>query len=68
MKRALCAIIIICAVAPIIVGCEAFRKKFVRKPKKEEEVKVVVYTHEYESQYTVDQLYKRYYMYEMGIQ
>ncbi|MFH1045411.1 MAG: hypothetical protein V1727_00420 [Candidatus Omnitrophota bacterium] len=45
-------------------GCEAFRKKFIRKAKKEEkEVNVVVFTQEYESQYSAQDLYKRYYIF-----
>jgi hypothetical protein len=46
-----------------VCGCEAFRKKFVRKPKKEKEIKVIVRTQEYEYPYTVVVAYKNYYLY-----
>ena len=44
-----------------LCGCEAFRRKFVRKPKHEKEVEVVVRTQEYESEYTAEEIYKKYY-------
>jgi hypothetical protein len=46
-----------------VCGCEAFRKKFVRKPKKEKEIKVIVRTQEYEYPYSVVVAYKNYYLY-----
>ena len=48
-----------------LCGCEAFRKKFVRKPK-EKEVKVVVQTYEYESEYSLENAYKKYYSFWRG--
>lgn len=50
------------------LGCEAFRKKFVRKPKKEKEVKIVVETYEYESQYSPQTSYKKYFSFWRGWQ
>ncbi len=46
-----------------ITGCEAFRKKFVRKPKREKEVKVVINPREYESDYSVEKAYKQYFLF-----
>ena len=45
------------------LGCEAFRKKFVRKPKKEKEVEVVVHTQEYVSEYSTEETYKKYFLF-----
>ncbi len=42
-------------------GCEAFRRKFVRKSKREMEIKVIVETREYSPQYSVEEMYQRYY-------
>ena len=58
--------VLICALiffSLTLTGCEAFRKKFVRKPKKEKEIKVVIHTHEYESLYSVEQSYKKYFLF-----
>lgn len=44
-----------------LFGCEAFRKKFVRKPK-EKEVKIVVETYEYESE-PAEKTYKRFFLF-----
>ena len=44
-----------------LFGCEAFRKKFVRKPK-EKEVKIVVETYEYEAE-PVEETYKRFFLF-----
>lgn len=46
-----------------VSGCEAFRKKFVRKSKRQKEVKVVIETYEYESMYSVEETYKRYFLF-----
>ena len=45
------------------LGCEAFRKKFVRKPKKDKEVEVVVHTQEYVSEYSTEETYKKYFLF-----
>ena len=44
-----------------LFGCEAFRKKFVRKPK-EKEVKIVVETYEYEAE-SAEKTYKRFFLF-----
>ncbi|MCQ9207853.1 MAG: hypothetical protein NG712_00495 [Omnitrophica bacterium] len=46
-----------------VIGCEAFRKKFVRKAKREKEIKVVIETYEYESRYSIEESYKRYFLF-----
>lgn len=48
-----------------LCGCEVFRRKFVRKPKKKT-VAVVVQTYEYESEYSFEKAYKKYYSYWRG--
>lgn len=45
------------------LGCEAFRRKFVRKPEKEKEIKVIIETQEYESRYSPEQSYKKYFLF-----
>ena len=59
--------VLICAILCLfnLTGCEAFRKKFVRKPKIKE-VKVVVHTYEYESEYSLEKAYKKYYSFWRG--
>ena len=47
----------------LLCGCEAFRKKFVRKPKREKEVTVVVKIQEYESKYSTAETYKKYFLF-----
>jgi hypothetical protein len=44
-------------------GCAAFRKKFVRKRKRKKEVKVVIETKEYECLYSIEEKYKRYFLF-----
>ncbi len=44
-----------------LTGCEAFRKKFVRKSKREKEVNVVIDIKEYESEYSLKEAYKKYF-------
>ncbi len=44
-----------------LCGCEAFRKKFVRKSKRGKEVEVVIHPIEYESKYTIEEAYKKYF-------
>lgn len=44
-----------------LCSCESFRRKFVRKSRKEKEIKVVVDIQEYQSQYSAEELYQRYY-------
>ncbi|MBN3039266.1 MAG: hypothetical protein JW869_07630 [Candidatus Omnitrophica bacterium] len=63
MRQKTKTVIILVSMTFIFSGCESFRKKFVRKPKEKEVVNVVVRTHEYESQYTIDELYKKYYIF-----
>lgn len=46
-----------------LCGCEAFRKKFVRKPKGKREIKVVIETQEYDPEYSVEETYKRYFLF-----
>jgi len=46
-----------------LCGCEAFRKKFVRKPKRRKEVKTVIQTQEYESQYSIGEIYRKYFLF-----
>ncbi|MBL7084870.1 MAG: hypothetical protein ISS43_02035 [Candidatus Omnitrophica bacterium] len=46
-----------------LCGCEAFRKKFVRKPKEEKQIEVVVHTQEYSSEYSPEQIYKKYFLF-----
>lgn len=43
------------------IGCDAFRKKFIRKPKAQKEVRVVVETKRYESTLSQKQVYVRYF-------
>ena len=44
-----------------LCGCEAFRKKFVRKAKGEKEVRVVTQTDEYTSGYSIIESYQRHF-------
>lgn len=52
-----------CVLLTALCGCEAFRKKFVRKPKREKEVTVVVKIQEYESKYSTAETYKKYFLF-----
>ena len=68
MKKYRCTQIVILStfyflLSTSLCGCEAFRKKFVRKPKREKEVKVVVDTQEYKSRYSKEADYKRYFLF-----
>lgn len=49
--------------ATVLCGCEAFRKKFVRKPKEEKEVRVVTQIKEYKALYSPEVGYKQYYLF-----
>jgi len=44
-------------------GCDAFRKKFVRKSKKEKEVNVITQTKDYKALYSPDVAYNQYYLF-----
>jgi len=46
-----------------LCGCEAFRKKFVRKPKKEKEIRTVTQIKEYKALYSPEVGYKQYYLF-----
>lgn len=63
MRNNLSRIMIVFLLAGSLCGCDAFRKKFVRKPKDEKEVKVVVNTREYASQYSRKQIYEKYFLF-----
>ncbi|UCB56610.1 MAG: hypothetical protein JSV30_05215 [Candidatus Omnitrophota bacterium] len=63
MRNKLSRIIILFLFVASLSGCEAFRKKFVRKPKGEKEIKVVVNTQEYVSQYSRKQIYEKYFLF-----
>ena len=52
-----------CLLVTLLCGCEAFRKKFVRKAKREKEIKVVIHTEEYESRYSIEETYKTYFLF-----
>lgn len=52
----------LCFLLSTCLGCEAFRRKFVRKAK-EKEVKVVIHTQEYESKYSIEETYKKYFLF-----
>jgi len=54
---------IYCLLSTSLCGCEAFRKKFVCKPKKEKEVEVIVHTQEYVSEYSTEETYKKYFLF-----
>jgi len=45
-----------------LCGCEAFRKKFVRKPKKKQ-IRVVVIPQEYTPEHSAQQVYKKYFLF-----
>ena len=46
----------------ILTGCEAFRKKFVRKPKKKQ-IRVVVSPQEYTPEHSAQEVYKKYFLF-----
>lgn len=50
------------------LGCEAFSRKFVRKPKKEKEIKVITQTQEYQSEYSIAAAYKKYFLFWQAAQ
>lgn len=62
MMRTKISVPILLCLSLALTGCEAFRKKFVRKPK-EREVKIIVETQEYESKYSVEETYKKYFLF-----
>ena len=45
-----------------LCGCEAFRKKFVRKPKKKQ-IRVIVTPQEYAPEHSAEELYKKYFLF-----
>ena len=44
-------------------GCEAFRRKFVRKPKQKKEIRVVTQTKEYSAEHSPEERYKKYFLF-----
>jgi len=46
-----------------LCGCASFRRKFVRKPKKEKKIEVIVRTQEYKAKYSIEEAYKKYFLF-----
>jgi len=52
-----------CLLVIVLCGCESFRKKFVRKSKKEKEVRAITQIKEYKALYSPEVGYKQYYLF-----
>lgn len=52
-----------CLLLTTVLGCESFRKKFVRKKKRIKEVRVVTQTKDYDALYPPEIIYNQYYLF-----
>ncbi len=62
MMRTKISMSILLCLSLALTGCEAFRKKFVRKPKKKQ-IRVVVSPQEYTPEHSAQEVYKKYFLF-----